>query len=222
MIDPTDRNCRDISAPLTLSPAIFSPGTDADERARSINEQVDKGTRDRLSDQLLNESPTAELVHLLLISIVAVIIWGRVPISAIILWVSAVVIVTGTRFGLRRYFCSSGGSAESIYRAMRISIFFSALAWGGGVLLLSGRFGHDELALILVVFAGLIAGATSTLVADRTSFRIFCTAILLPLIGALLLNGTDRFQIFAAILTALYGLIITVIHQRTHNQLTLP
>ncbi len=203
---------------MAVSPAVISPGMDIAERKVLIEDHVSRETRGRLSDRLLNESPTAELVHLLLISIVAGIIWGRVPNSTVYLWVSAVVLVTGLRFTLRRLFCSRGGTAESIYLAMRGSILLSGLAWGLGVLLLSGRLGHEELALILVVFAGLVAGATSTLVADRVSFHIFSAAMLLPLIGGILISGSDRFHIFAAFLTFLYGMIISIIHLRSHRQ----
>ena len=203
---------------MAVSPSVISPGTDIAEREASIEDHVAREKRERLSDRLLNESPIAELVHLLLILIAATIIWGVVPNSAVYLWVSAVVLATGLRFVLRRYFCSSGGTAENIYRAMRGSILLSGLAWGLGILLLSGRLGHEELALILVVFAGLVAGATSTLVADRVSFHIFSAAMLLPLIGGILISGSDRFHIFAALLTFLYGMIISIIHLRSHRQ----
>jgi len=219
MTDTTDRSCGTETDTDSIASTILAPGKDQNERHRKIEEHALREQRSRLFDRLLNESPTAELVHLLLITVVAALIWSRVPNSAVYIWVSAVVIVTGSRFLLRRHFCSAGETVERVYRAMRVTILFSGLVWGSGVLLLSPSLGHEELALILVVFAGLVAGATSTLVADRISFQLFTTATLLPLAAALMVSGTDRFHLIATLLTVLFWIIVAVIHRRSHDQL---
>ena len=220
MPEPNQHTCRDENGASEVAQTVLIPGTDRNVQESMIGAHIARETRARLSDRLLNESPTAELVHLLLIGIVAALIWGRVPDRSVLLWGAAVVIVTAARFLLRRHLCEKGGSADRITRDMRVAILFSGAAWGLGVLILSAHLGYQELALILVVYAGLVAGATSTLVADRTSFHLFTATLLIPLGFALILSGgtAERFHYDATLMTILYWIISAVILHRSHQQ----
>src|SRR5207245_2117551 len=65
--------------------------------------------------------------------------------------------------------------------------------------------GLDAAALILVVLAGIVAGATGTLVGDRRSFRYLLVTVLAPLPVGILLQGHSRPHLLATLLIALFA-----------------
>src|SRR6266480_2063840 len=87
--------------------------------------------------QLLRGAPLAELLHVVLVLVVAALVWDSLPLALTVGWVGAV-------------------TAAAAIRALRL----------------------DQAAMILVVLAGLVAGATGTLVGDRRSFHYLLFTVL--------------------------------------------
>ena len=73
------------------------------------------------------------------------------------------------------------------------------------------------MALLLLTICGLVAGASSTLTADQTSFRLFIFGILVPLPILILVQGHGRFHIAAAMLTVLFAGFILQLHWRSYR-----
>jgi signal transduction histidine kinase/DNA-binding response OmpR family regulator len=90
-----------------------------------------------------------------------------------------------------------------------------ALAWGvgGGVVLPIIPF--ETGALILVVLAGIIASALTTLAADPLSLRGFLAGIALPVLTALALSERS-YDYAAAIVVAVFTLGMAIVARRAH------
>src|SRR5207253_1660381 len=70
---------------------------------------------------------------------------------------------------------------EEALRGVRLTVAGVGLTWGFGAAAAIPALGLDEAALILVVLAGIVAGATGALVGDRRSFRYLLVTVLAPL-----------------------------------------
>jgi two-component system sensor histidine kinase/response regulator len=68
-----------------------------------------------------------------------------------------------------------------------------------------------------VVLAGIVAGATGTLVGDRRSFRYLLIAALSPLPIGILVQGHTRLHFIAVLLIALFALGMDRVHRRAHR-----
>src|SRR5207302_130551 len=67
------------------------------------------------------------------------------------------------------------------------------------------------------VLAGIVAGATGTLVGDRRSFRYLLVTVLAPLPVGILLQGHSRPHLLATLLIALFAWGMDRVHQRTYR-----
>lgn len=175
--------------------------------------------RERLIDRLLLESPTAEFIHVVLIMVVAILFWNNVSQALLLAWVTAVVVVALARALVRRRLAFTRPAPEAAISQIRTLVLLSAVAWAAGPVFLAGRLGIAELALVIVVFAGLVAGATSTLLADPESFYYFLGGTLGPLAVAVLLSGQTRAHYGAVLLVLLFGATKVVTFRRSHVQL---
>src|SRR5207244_6506633 len=68
-----------------------------------------------------------------------------------------------------------------------------------------------------VVLAGIVAGATGTLVGDRRSFRYLLVTVLAPLPVGILLQGHSRPHLLATLLIAPFAWGMDRVHQRTYR-----
>src|SRR5439155_24209011 len=105
-------------------------------------------------------------------------------------------------------------SPEQALRGVRRTVAGVGLAWGFGAAAAIPALGLDEAALTLVVLAGIVAGATSSLVGDRRSFRYLLITVLTPLPIGILLQGHSRPEVIAAQLIALFARGRGGIHRR--------
>src|SRR5207247_4078431 len=77
--------------------------------------------------------------------------------------------------------------------------------------------GLDQAALILVVLAGIVAGATGTLVGDRRSFHYLLLTALAPLPIGILLHGHSRAHLIATLLIVLFVGGMDRVHRRAYR-----
>src|SRR5947207_12279014 len=167
--------------------------------------------------QLLRGGPLAELLHVVLVLVVAGLVWDSLPLALTIGWVGAVTAAAALRTWWRLGLGRRTRSPEEALRGVRLTVAGVGLAWGFGAAAAIPALKLDEAALILVVLAGIVAGATGTLVGDRRSFHyLLLTALPLLPIG-LLLHGHSRTHLIATLLIVLFVGGMDRVHRRAYR-----
>jgi len=184
----------------------------ADEEPRVVAEVQRAAVR-----QLLAGGPFAESLHILLVSVVAALVWNSLPLGVIGGWVGAVTAAALLRTWWRLRVRRRAPSTEEVLRGIRLTVTGVGLAWGVGAAMAIPALQPHEGALVLVVVTGIIAGATSTLVGDRRSFRYLLITTLAPLPFGILLQGHGRFNVIATVLIALFALGMDRVHRRGYR-----
>ena len=190
-----------------------SPGVRVTEHEPRLEAEVQRAA----VRQLLAGGPFAESLHLLLVLIVAALVWNSLPLELTIGWVGAVAAAAGLRTWWRLRVGKRAPSAEEALRAARLTVAGVGLAWGFGAAAAIPALALHEAAIILVVLAGIIAGATSTLVGDRRSFRYLLITALAPLPIGILLQGHSRPHLIATALIGLFAWLMDRVHRRAHR-----
>jgi len=98
---------------------------------------------------------------------------------------------------------------------VRATVTLLALAWGVGGAIVLPIVPFETVALILVVLAGIIASALTTLAADPLSLRGFLAGITLPVFVSLATSEQSHHQA-AAIVVALFTIVMTLVARRAH------
>ncbi|PYO63182.1 MAG: hypothetical protein DMD70_04450, partial [Gemmatimonadetes bacterium] len=184
----------------------------ADEEPR-----VDAEVQRAAVRQLLAGGPFAESLHILLVSVVAALVWNSLPLGVTGGWVGAVTAAALLRTWWRLRVRRRAPSTEEALRGIRLTVTGVGLAWGVGAAMAIPALQPHEGALVLVVVTGIIAGATSTLVGDRRSFRYLLITTLAPLPFGILLQGHGRFNVIATVLIALFALGMDRVHRRGYR-----
>src|SRR5207249_9672841 len=199
-------------ATVRRTPRSASSG-DAVRRLRPNRHQV----RNAALSQLLRGGPLAESLHVVLVLVVAALVWDSLPLALTAGWVGAVTAAAGLRTWWRLGLSRRTASPEEALRGVRLTVAGVGLAWGFGAAAAIPALGLDEAALILVVLAGLVAGATGTLVGDRRSFLYLLLTVLSPLPIGILLQGHSRQHVMAIVLIAMFAWGMDRVHRRAHR-----
>src|SRR5256886_498722 len=170
--------------------------------------------------QLLRGAPLAELLHVVLVLVVAGLVWDSLPLALTIGWVGAVTAAAALRTWWRLGLGRRTRSPEEALRGVRLTVAGVGLAWGFGAAAAIPALRLDQAAMILVVLAGLVAGATGTLVGDRRSFHYLLLTVLVPLPIGLLLLGHSRPHLLATFIVVLYAWGMDRVHRRAHRTFT--
>ncbi|HKJ03055.1 MAG TPA: hypothetical protein VJ997_11390, partial [Longimicrobiales bacterium] len=147
-----------------------------------------------LARTLLGGRTGADVGQLLAAALTVFLFWGVTPHWMGLLWLGAFASTGAARAVNRRRSAAAAGSTQAILALVRRDVWISASLWGGWALLHAGA-DPKSLAFMLVIFAGLLAAATSTLVADTPSFLGFLVVLLGPLTLAVLLGDPTRDQV---------------------------
>ncbi len=167
--------------------------------------------------QLLAGGRLAEALHVVLILVVTALVWNTLPFDLTIGWVGAVAAAAGLRTWWRLRVGRRMSSPEEALRTVRLTVAGVGLAWGFGAAAAIPALPLDEGALVLVVLAGIVAGATSSLVGDPPSFRYLLITVLAPLPVGILVQGHARPQLIAIVLIALFAWGMDRVHARAHS-----
>src|SRR5213080_4274947 len=167
--------------------------------------------------QLVAGGPLAESVHIVLVTVVAAVVWNSQPVALTLGWVGAVAAAAGLRSWWRLRATKRSLSAEEALRGVRLTVAGVGLAWGFGAAAAIPALGLDQAALILVVLAGIVAGATGTLVGDRRSFHYLLLTALAPLPIGILLLGHSRAHLIATLLIVLFVGGMDRVHRRAYR-----
>jgi PAS domain S-box-containing protein len=182
-------------------------------------DSLESQRRKQLVNRLLAESRIVEYMHLVLILVVAVLFWNDASHTALFAWIAAVAGASLARALVRRHLASKPTETTYALTNIRRVVLLSALAWAIGPGVLAGNLHIDDLALLMVVFAGLVAAASSSLLADARSFHYFAAGILGPLFIAILVSGQTRAHVVAALLILLFAGTMVITFRRSHAQL---
>ncbi|HEX9691934.1 MAG TPA: response regulator [Gemmatimonadales bacterium] len=201
------------------------PRADPDERDRRLREYIEEGTLQVLTEKLLTEFGTWEFVHILLAILIGVVGWGSVPPLNLAIWLVVVVwanVVSGLMRGrlLRRI-----AEPVLVRRYLRYMVLALGLAWGAGAAVIAPNLPFAEFTYMMVIFCGLVAGATVTLQADQPSFYGYMGGVLGPLVLGLIaaavpvqLGTPEAFQVLVSfVLIALFAATMIVLYQRSHG-----
>src|SRR2546425_5202876 len=167
--------------------------------------------------QLLAGGPLAESVHIVLVAVVAALVWDSQPFGLTLGWVGAVAAAAGLRTWWRLRATRRRLSADEALRGVRLPVAGVGVGGGVGAATAIRALGLDEAALILVVLAGIVAGATGTLVGDRRSFHYLLLTVLSPLPIGILLQGHSRQHVMAIVLIAMFAWGMDRVHRRAHR-----
>src|SRR2546421_4108744 len=167
--------------------------------------------------QLLAGGPLAESLPIVVVAVVAALVWTSQRVGITLGWVGAVAAAAGLRTWWRLRAAGRSLSADQAVRGVRLTVAGVGLAWGFGAASAIPALGLDEAALILVVLAGIVAGATGTLVGDRRSFRYLLMTVLTPLPVGILLQGHSRPHLIATLLIGLFAWSMDRVHRRGHR-----
>ncbi len=95
-----------------------------------------------------------------------------------------------------------------------------AVAWGVGAGLFSRWLRFSELALVMMILTGLVAGAVATFAPDRRAFRWFLAGIVVPLAAGILTAGpVTNMHVMALLLIGLFSLVMVITQQRGYTSL---
>src|SRR5438552_2885460 len=185
------------------------------EDAVATDERIRADLARLLQARLVRESTLGVWVHPILIAVVVALAWPDAPHDLLLGWGSAVVLTTLVR-GAWLYVSSRGRLTERAVRnGVRITVTLLAITWGVGGALVLPVVPFETTSLLLVILAGLIASALTTLAADPLSIRGFLAGIALPVFVALATSDQSH-HLAAAIVVAVFTLGMAIVARRAH------
>src|SRR5213594_2576595 len=185
------------------------------ENSVATDERIRADLARLLRERLVRESRLGVWVHPILIAVVVALAWPDAPHDLLLGWAGAVVFTALVR-GAWIYVASSRPLTERAVRTgVRVTVTLLAITWGVGGALVLPLVPFETTALILVILAGLIASALTTLAADPLSIRGFLAGIALPVFVSLATSDQPD-HLAAAIVVALFTLGMAIVARRAH------
>src|SRR2546430_4844261 len=151
------------------------------EDAVATDERIRTDLARLLQQRLVRESMLGVWVHPILISVVVALAWPDAPHNLLIGWGSAVVITTLVRGAWLYVSARRALSERAVRTGVRSTVTLVAITWGVGGAVVLPLVPFETTALVLVILAGLIASALTTLAADPLSIRGFLAGIALQI-----------------------------------------
>jgi len=185
------------------------------EDAVATDERIRADLARLLQDRLVRESRLGVWVHPFLIAVIARLAWPVAPHSLLVGWAAAVLLTAAMRAAWLFVAARRPLTARAVRTGVRITVTLLALAWGVGGALVLPLVPVETTALILVVLAGIIASALTTLAADPLSLRGFLAGIALPVFAALAISERSH-DLAAAIVVAIFTLGMAIVARRAH------
>src|SRR2546430_1508258 len=185
------------------------------EDAVATDERIRTDLARLLQQRLVRESMLGVWVHPILISVVVALAWPDAPHNLLIGWGSAVVITTLVRGAWLYVSARRALSERAVRTGVRSTVTLVAITWGVGGAVVLPLVPFETTALVLVILAGLIASALTTLAADPLSIRGFLAGIALPVFVALATSDQSH-HLAAAIVVAVFTLGMAIVARRAH------
>jgi signal transduction histidine kinase/ActR/RegA family two-component response regulator len=164
--------------------------------------------------------PRALALVTVLSTLLAAVLWGKVPAPLLVGWWLTITVVSIIRLFLTRQFFKQeavGPSTRNWNRSLFLWSTLSALIWGVTVWLFAPFAGNDFLPLIIVLLAS-VCGATATLSVIPRLFFAYSCATLLPVIAWLFLGPTAQ-GLTLGITVLLYFVFVNAVSGLVHSTL---
>jgi signal transduction histidine kinase/DNA-binding response OmpR family regulator len=185
------------------------------ENSVATNERVRDDLARLLQERLVHESGLGVFAHPILIGVIAALAWPDTPHDLLLGWVAAVSVAALLRGAW--LFISTRGKLNdrTVRNGVRVTVVLLALTWGVGAAIVLPVVPFETTALILVVLAGIIASALTTLAADPLSIRGFIAGITLPAFVALAASDQSHHQA-ASVVVGLFTIVMILVARRAH------
>src|SRR6266566_3854866 len=185
------------------------------ENAVATDERIRADLARLLRERLVRESRLGVWVHPVLIAVIVALAWPDAPHDLLLGWASAVVFTALLRGAWLFIAARRPLTERAVRNGVRATVTLLAITWGVGGALVLPIVPFGTTALLLVVLAGLIASALTTLAADPLSVRGFLAGIALPVFVALA-TSDQAHHLAAAIVVALFTLGMAIVARRAH------
>jgi signal transduction histidine kinase/DNA-binding response OmpR family regulator len=183
-------------------------GAATDERIRSDLARL-------LQARLVKESGLGVFAHPILIGVIAALAWPDAPHDLLIAWVGGVSLAALIR-GAWLYISTQRELTDRAVRTgVRATVTLLAIMWGIGGAVVLPVVPIETASLILVVLAGIIASALTTLAADPLSIRGFLAGITLPVFVSLATSDNSH-HLAASIVVAVFTIVMAIVARRAH------
>jgi PAS domain S-box-containing protein len=173
--------------------------------------------RAELTARFLNDSPVAEVSHVVLGLTVAGLLVGIHSSAGLALWLAMLLTATAIRYRVRRRLAQRPTMPATLSLAVYLSIVAVGFTWAAGATALVQADQGTTLHLVMIVECGLAAAATSTFVTNTAAFRVFVASIFLPLIVGILRLGLTRASLTSALLVVVFGAVMAALNRRGHD-----
>ena len=161
----------------------------------------------------MRESRLGVWVHPILIAVVATLAWSDAPHDLLLGWVVAVVFAALLRGAWLAIAARRPLIDRALRTGVRATVTLLAITWGVGAALVLPIVPFETTALVLVILAGLIASALTTLAADPLSIRGFLAGIALPVLVSLAMSEQSH-HIAAVMVVAVFTLGMAIVARR--------
>jgi len=185
------------------------------ENAVATDERIRADLARLLRERLVRESRLGVWVHPALIVVIVALAWPDAPHDLLLGWAGAVVFTALLRGAWLFIAARRPLTERAVRNGVRATVTLLAITWGVGGALVLPIVPFETTALLLVVLAGLIASALTTLAADPLSVRGFLAGIALPVFVALA-TSDQAHHLAAAIVVALFTLGMAIVARRAH------
>ncbi|UCG87363.1 MAG: response regulator [Gemmatimonadota bacterium] len=201
-------------------PSLIGRMPDEAFRDAAPSAHIASAVRAPMARWLLPHGASAEMAHVVLAPLVVLLCWPTVPHGMLLGWAGAVLLATGLRSWSRIRVARGGSRPDRVFANVRSSAVLAGIIWATCALLFSPYLPFQDLAVLMVIFAGLVAGAIPFLAADPVSFYAFLGALATSLTGAVIISGQDRSHLIAVFLIALFSVVMARVFRRSYRELT--
>jgi diguanylate cyclase (GGDEF)-like protein/PAS domain S-box-containing protein len=183
-------------------------------KERSNDKQV-KGEMVALAYEHMHLSSIAVIVNALVLSMA---LWNVIDHDTIMLWFVALLSVTLLRYYSVQSFKQRKEQYPIRYweQLFLAGVTASALVWASASVLL---FAHESImhqAMLIIVLAGMSAGAVTSLASVLAAIRLFLFLVLLSLLIQLLRQGTEMYY-WISLLILLFLVLVLIISKRFYE-----
>src|SRR6266849_3996238 len=185
------------------------------ENGVATDESIRSDLAGLLQDRLVHESGLGVFAHPILIAVIAVLAWPDAPHDLTLGWVAAVWLGALVRAAWLFVAARRKVSDRGVRNGVRVTVSLLALAWGAGGAIVLPIVPFETAALVLVVLAGIIASALTTLAADPLSIRGFIAGITLPVFVSLATSEQPQ-HLAASIVVAVFTVVMLLVARRAH------
>ena len=186
----------------------------------SVSEEDSWQLKEQLLDNAYQQLLLSSLATLVNAAALAYAVWSQIDNTTVSIWFGLIVAITLGRFVTARLYAKdkSRYSLPTWERIFFVGVTVAAIVWGSAAVFL---FCDDDpmlQAVILIIFAGMSAGAISSLAYMLHAVQIFLLLMLLPLIGRLI-SIQSEIHLLIALLVTLFLILLLVVAKRYYNNI---